>query len=350
MKIAVDVMGGDGGLEERLTGTLRASKMIDAEFVLLGDKEHIEQELLLRNVDLSNLEILHAPEMIEGGDSPVKAIRTKKNSSMVMGLEGIRKNGYDAFISAGNTGALLAGSLLKIGRIKGIDRPAICSVYPTTNGMAILIDAGANADCKPRNLLEFALMGKIYAKDVIGIDNPRVGLLNIGHEEGKGNFLVKEAYDLLKQKEQNFIGNVEARDISHGVADVIVCDGFTGNVVLKLTEGVAKFFSNELKNVFMSSFKTKLGALAIKNELLNLKDKMDYEEYGGAPLLGVKGFVVKAHGSSDARAFMNAILYAHKALSTNIVEKIENSINELGNIKMNQENINNEVSETSERI
>ncbi len=338
MKIAIDVMGGDGGLEERLNGVINASEQIDAQFVLLGDKEHIEQELLIRNLNLDNFEIVHAPETIDGGDSPVKAVKSKKNSSMVMGLEGVRKSGYDAFISAGNTGALMVGSLLKVGRIKGIDRPAICSVYPTTKGMAVLVDAGANSDCRPSNLLEFALMGKIYAKDVIGIESPRVGLLNIGHEEGKGNALVKETYNLLKEYEDNFIGNIEARDISHGIADVIVCDGFTGNVVLKLTEGVAKFFSAELKNIFMTSLKTKLGALAVKDEMLSMKNKMDYKEYGGAPLLGVRGLVVKAHGSSDARAFMNAILYAHKAIENNVVQNITDSVKSIKGIGIDQDN------------
>ncbi len=330
MKIAIDIMGGDGDLKRRIDGAIEASEKIDAQLVLIGDKDQIQQELMLKNTN-HDMQIIHSTESIDGDDSPVKAIKRKKNSSMVMGLVGLRHHEYDAFISAGNTGALLVGSLLKVGRIKGIDRPGICTVYPTTNGMAVLVDAGANADCKPRNLLEFAIMGNIYAHNVLGIDEPRVGLLNIGHEEGKGNTLVKEVYDLLLEYAHisdnfNFIGNIEAREIPNAAADVIVCDGFTGNVVLKLTEGMAKMFSTELRSVFTKSFKTKLGAIAVKDGLDDMKNKMDYREYGGAPLLGVKGLVVKAHGSSDAKAFMNAIIYAYKAVNSNVLADITQSM------------------------
>lgn len=326
MRIAVDVMGGDHSPKERICGAINALSKIQVDLTLVGDQEIIEKELVLHEFDKQRVDILHAPEIIGGEEQPVKAIKTKKDSSIVVGLEELRHKAHDCFISAGSTGALLAGSLLKVGRIKGIGRPAICSVYPTTKGMALVLDVGANADCRPTNLRDFALMGRIYAQGVLGIENPRVGLVNIGHEEGKGNSLVKEAFPLIKESEENFVGNIEARDISHGIADVIVCDGFTGNVILKLTEGVAKFFSSEMKSIFTKSLTTKMAGLAVKSGFDNMKKMMDYTEYGGAPLLGVRELVVKAHGSSNAKAFMNAICYGEKALLADVVKTIMNQV------------------------
>lgn len=322
MKIAIDAMGGDHAPLEPVKGAIDALQHIDAEMVLIGDEGQIRQELKKYKYDESRVTVVHTSEVITGEDKPVVAIKRKKDSSMVVGLLQLKDKEIDAFVSAGNTGALLAGGLLRVGRIKGIDRPALCSVYPTRTGMSILADAGANADCKPRNLLEFGIMGSLYAQNVLSIDNPRVGLANIGHEEGKGNALVIEAYDMLKESNVNFIGNVEARDIPDGATDVIVCDGFTGNVILKLSEGVAKSFSSMIKEIFMKSPLTKVAALLVKNGLGEMKKGMDYTEYGGAPLLGVKGLVVKAHGSSNAKAFMNAIRYAEKAAASGVVEKI----------------------------
>ncbi len=327
MKIAVDAMGGDHAPAEPVKGALDALEHIGCEVVLIGDETSIQNELKKYDYDTSRVTVVHTTEVITGEDKPVQAIKRKKDSSMVVGLLSLKDNTYDAFISAGNTGALLAGGLLRVGRIKGIDRPALCSVYPTRNGMSILADAGANADCKPRNLKEFGIMGSLYAQNVLGINNPRVGLANIGHEEGKGNALVIEAYDMLKESNLNFIGNVEARDIPEGATDVIVCDGFTGNIILKLSEGVAKSFSSMIKEIFMKSPLTKVAALLVKNGLGDMKKSMDYTEYGGAPLLGVKGLVVKAHGSSNAKAFMNAIRYAEKTAASGVVDKIAAEVN-----------------------
>ncbi len=322
MKIAIDAMGGDHAPMEPVKGAVDALKHIDAQIVLIGDEGKIRHELNKYEYDTTRIEIVHTTEVITGEDKPVTAIKKKKDSSMVVGLLKLKDEEYDALISAGNTGALLAGGLLRVGRIKGIDRPALCSVYPTRSGMAILADAGANSDCKPRNLLEFGIMGSLYAQNVLGIDSPRVGLANIGHEEGKGNALVIESYDLLKDANLNFIGNVEARDIPAGATDVIVCDGFTGNIILKLSEGVVKSFTSMIKEIFVKSPLTKIAALLVKNGLGEMKKSMDYTEYGGAPLLGVKGLVVKAHGSSNAKAFMNAIRYAEKTAASGVIDKI----------------------------
>lgn len=323
MKIAIDAMGGDHAPKEPVLGALQALAHIKSDIVLIGDEVKIKAVLEGQTYDASRVSIVHTTEVIENEDKPVKAIKTKKDSSMVVGFKMLKEKQIDAFLSAGNTGALLAGGLLKVGRIKGIDRPALCSVYPTSNGIAVLTDAGANADCKPRNLYEFAVMGSIYANKVLGINNPKVGLANIGVEEGKGNSLVQESYPLLKESALNFIGNAEVRDVPEGVADVVVCDGFTGNVILKVSEGVAKSFTTMLKEQIMSSKLMSVAALLIKPAFGALKKKMDYAEYGGAPFLGVDGILVKAHGSSNAKAFMNGIRYAQKCIDVDVVNVIK---------------------------
>lgn len=322
MRIGMDAMGGDHAPMETVKGAIMALDAIEGKIVLFGYEDQIKEELKKYQYDSSRIEIVPTSQVVENEDKPVIAIKRKKDASMVVGLEQVRKGEIDAFISAGNTGALLAGGLLRVGRIRGVDRPALTTVFPTFKGMFILADVGANAECKARNLLEFGIMGSIYAKDVLSIDNPKVGLVNIGTEGGKGTPMVNEAYQLLKESELNFIGNVEARDIPEKQADVLVCDGFTGNVILKLTEGVAKSFMGEIKGIFMSNLLSKLSALVMKKNLKSLKTKMDYTEYGGAPLLGVKAPIVKAHGSSNGKAFMNAIKYAEKYVSNNIIEKI----------------------------
>lgn len=323
MKIAIDAMGGDHAPKEPVLGALQALKHISSEIVLIGDETKIKAVLKDQTYDQSRISIVHTTEVIENEDKPVKAIKAKKDSSMVVGFKLLKEKQIDAFLSAGNTGALLAGGLLKVGRIKGIDRPALCSVYPTAKGISVLIDAGANSDCKPRNLYEFGVMGSIYANKVLGIENPRVGLANIGVEEGKGSSLVVEAYPLLKDSELNFIGNAEVRDVPDGVCDVIVCDGFTGNVILKVSEGVAKSFSGMLKAEIMKSKLMSVASLLLKPAFGALKKTMDYAEYGGAPFLGVDGLLVKAHGSSNAKAFMNAIKYAQKCIDEDIVMSIK---------------------------
>lgn len=329
MKIAIDAMGGDHAPEQPVIGALEALKHISSDIVLIGDESRINAVLKQHTYDPARITIVHTTEVIDNEDKPVKAIKAKKDSSMVVGFKLLKDKEIDAFLSAGNTGALLAGGLLKVGRIKGIDRPGLCSVYPTTNGISVLMDAGANADCKPRNLLEFGIMGSIYAESVLGISKPKVGLVNIGTEEGKGNTLMIESYPLLKDSTLNFIGNAEARDLPEGVCDVIVCDGFTGNVVLKVSEGVAKTFGGMIKSAIKASPLSMVGGILLKNGLGLIKKKMDYAEYGGAPFLGVDGLLVKAHGSSNSKAFMNGIRYAEKCIVQDVVGKIRISLSEL---------------------
>lgn len=322
MRIAIDAMGGDNAPVSTIKGSVDALKLIKSDIVLIGRENIIKTELEKVTNDFSRIEIINAEEIITNEDKPVEAIKRKKDSSLVVACEGLRKGEFDALVSAGNTGALLAGGLLKVGRIKGIDRPALAPVYPTSKGFSILIDAGANVDCKARNLMEFGIMGSVYIERVLGVKSPRVGVVNIGAEKGKGNKLVNEAYALLEESNLNFIGNVEARELPDGACDVIVCDGFVGNVILKLSEGVAKTMSGMLKDAFYKSTLTKLGALLVKGELKTFKKRMDYTEYGGAPLLGVKKPVIKAHGSSNAKAFMNAIKYAEVYSENDVITGI----------------------------
>ncbi len=323
LRIGIDAMGGDHAPKAVIEGALMALERIEGTIVLFGDEQLIQKELVSKRYASERIDIVHCSETIESDDQPVKAIKSKKDSSMVRGFEALKAESIDAFISAGNTGALLAGGALKIGRVKGIKRPALTSAYPTDKGVSVLVDAGANTECDPINLQQFAFMGHLYSKEVMGVASPITGLVNIGTEDEKGSTLYKDSFKLLKATEGiNFMGNLEARDIPTGMADVIVCDGFTGNVVLKLSEGVAKSFGKAIKETVMASWKTKIGGLLIKAGLDAFKQKMDYAEYGGAPLLGLKHPVVKAHGSSNAKAFMNAIRYAERYASHDIISKM----------------------------
>ena len=324
MRIGIDFFGGDHAPEAIIQGIKDVLSQIESTIVLYGDEGTIVRLLTENKINLEKIEIVHTTQIVDGDDKPVQAVKKKKDSSMMKGLVDLRKDKIDAFLSAGNSGALLAGGLLKVGRLQGIDRPALVTPYPTSKGISVLADAGANAECKSRNLKEFSLMGSIYASEIMGIENPKVGLVNIGDEKGKGTTLVKESYDAIEALEPiNFIGNLEARDIPFGKADVIVCDGFTGNVILKLSEGVAKSITDMVKNAFTKNILTKLSALFVKDGLSKMKKKLDYSEYGGAPLLGVKKLVVKAHGSSNAKAFKNAILFTEKALKSDVIGKIK---------------------------
>lgn len=330
MKIVLDAMGGDYGPIVTVLGGIEAVKDYGIDIILTGDADKIQDELRKYDYPKEHVEVIHCNEEITNEDKPVAAIRRKKNSSMVVGLNLVKDKKADAIISAGNTGALLAGGLFILGRIKGIDRPALAPVYPTIKGVSILIDGGANADCKPRNFLEFGIMGNIYASKVLNIKSPKVCIANIGIEEGKGNDITKEAYKLCKKGKFNFIGNIEARDIPSGYADVIISDGFTGNIILKLTEGIAGTIFNELKEEFTKNTLRKLGATFLKSGLKDFKKKFDYTEYGGAPFLGVEGNLIKAHGSSDAKAIKNAIRQAKSFVENNVVEDISKEISELG--------------------
>lgn len=332
MKIVIDAMGGDNAPQETVKGAVEAVKQFNVDMVLTGDIEEIAKELEKHSYPKEKIEIVNCSEVIKTDEKPVVAIRRKKDSSLVVAINMVKDGKADAIISAGNTGAILAGGLFILGRMKGINRPALAPVYPTAKGVSILIDGGSNPDCKPKNLLEFGVMGSLYANKLLNVDKPSVCLVNIGIEEGKGNELVKEAYEIFKKAPFNFQGNVEARDVSAGYADVIVCDGFTGNIILKLTEGVAGTIFKMLKKELMKSPIRKLGALLIKSGLKSFKKSFDYSEYGGAPFLGVKGVVIKAHGSSNAKAIKNAVRQAKILIETNIVEDIEKEIGLLSKI------------------
>lgn len=303
MKIVIDGMGGDNAPKSNVEGAVNAIKEYQVDLIITGDKDLLEKEFSNYEFDRNKLEIVHTTEIIENEDKPVKAIRSKKDSSIVVALNLVKEGKADAIISAGNTGALLAGGLFVVGRIKGIDRPCLCSAIPNVKrGMTLIADCGANADCKPKNLVEFAAMSNIYSRKVLGLENPKVALANVGLEEGKGNDLVKRSYEEIKKLDLNFIGNVEAREVINAYTDIIICDGFTGNILLKSAEGVALSVMSLIKETFMASTKSKIGALLIKDDLRKLKSFIDYSEYGGAPLLGLNGGVIKAHGSSDAKA------------------------------------------------
>ncbi|MGX9133629.1 phosphate acyltransferase PlsX [Rummeliibacillus sp. JY-2-4R] len=327
MKLAVDGMGGDNAPQAIIEGVYQALEAShDLEILLYGQQEKMQPFLK----DLSRITVIDCKETIEGTDEPVRAVRRKKDSSMVKMAEAVANGEADACISAGNTGALMAAGLFIVHRIDGIDRPALSSTLPTLDGSGFdMLDLGSNADAKPENLVQYAIMGSIYAKQVRGINNPTIGLLNIGTEDKKGNELTKHAFLLLKEAPINFIGNVEARELLNHAADVVVTDGFTGNMVLKTLEGTAGSLFKMLKEAFMSSTKSKIAALMMKNNLLELKNKMDYSEYGGAALFGLKAPVIKAHGSSNARAFASAIRQARKMVEHNVCPTIDTTISEI---------------------
>lgn len=327
MKIAIDGMGGDHAPKAIIDGVYEAlEKFPDVEVQLYGKEDVMAPYLKAHD----RLTVIHCEEVVEGNDDAARAVRKKKDSSMAKMLEAVHNGSADACLSAGNTGALMAGGLFKVGRIDGVARPALASTLPTLDGNGFLmLDLGANADAKPENLLQFAVMGDIYAKKVRGIAKPRIGLLNIGTEEKKGNELTKAAFDLLQQADLNFVGNVEARDLLNGVADVVVTDGFTGNMVLKTLEGTAGALFSMLKEAFMASTKTKIAAALVKNDLRSLKNKLDYTEYGGAGLFGLNAPVIKAHGSSNANAIYNAIRQARTMVAYEVSETIRSTISEM---------------------
>ena len=337
MIIILDGMGGDYAPASVVEGAVLASRLISHKINIVGDEEAIYRELSKHKYDPGQISVTHASEVITNDEAPVKAVRNKRDSSMVVGLNLLKERGGDVFISAGNTGALMAGGLFILGRIPGIDRPAIASVYPIMGkGASLLVDAGANSECKPNNLLEFAAMGGIYMEKVIGRKDPSVGLVNIGTEEGKGTTVIKAAYELLEKSDMNFIGNVEAREVPKGACDVIVCDGFVGNVILKLTEGLAWNILKLIKAKFTSGTAAKVGALLLSGKLNELRKEFDYSEYGGAPILGVKGPVVKMHGSSAANGVKNTIVKAIPFAEENVVNMIQNSVVEIEEILISE--------------
>ena len=327
MKIIVDAMGGDYAPKEQVLGAIKAAKELDVDIILCGREEDIKRELEAAGESSGRIEIHNCTEVVENEDDPIRGVRRKKDSSLVVGMKLLHEGKADAIVSSGNTGAVIAAAVFELGRIKGISRPAIAPMVPTIPGKPLLmLDSGANSICTPDNLLGFAIMGSHYMENILGIENPKVGLVNIGVEEKKGTPLTKETYQLLKTADINFAGNLEARQIPHGDVDVAVTDGFTGNVILKLMEGMGEFMKSALKGILMKNTITKLSALTMAGGLKEFKKKFDVKEHGGAPLLGVDGMVVKAHGNSDAKAFFAAIRQAKKAVETDLLIKIKTAV------------------------
>lgn len=324
MKLAVDAMGGDHAPKEIVLGVKQALREFnDIEVLLYGDEKQIKQYITPED----RLTVVHTDEMIEGTDEPVRAVKRKKNASMVLMAQAVKNGEADACISAGNTGALMTAGLFIVGRIDGIERPALAPTLPTLDGKGFLmLDLGANVDAKPEHLAQYAVMGSIYSEKVRGINNPRVGLLNIGTEDKKGNELTKKTFQLLNNLPINFVGNVESRDLLDGPADVVVTDGFTGNMVLKTIEGTALSVFSMLKKTFTSSTKNKLAAGLVKNDLKQLKNMLDYTEYGGAGLFGLKAPVIKAHGSSNEVALYNAMRQAREMVKHDVSNTIKDAI------------------------
>lgn len=337
MKIALDAMGGDNAPLETIKGAVAALEEVnELELVLVGKKEVIEAELSKYKYNKEKIEIVDAREIIEMTDEPVVAVKSKKDSSMNRTLELVKDGTVNASVSAGNTGALITASQLKLKRIKGVLRPAIATMFPNKKGHMLMLDVGATADCKPEFLNQYAMMGSKYMEILVGKKNSKVGLLNIGTEEGKGNEVTREAYNLLKEnKSINFVGNVESTEVMNGNIDVVVTDGFTGNMVLKTAEGIGKFILDVIKTEVSKSFIYKLGALLLMPALKVVKSKMDSSEYGGAIFLGLNGISIKAHGNSDAVAIKNAIKVAEKFAKLSFVEEMKKVI-DIDNIEVEE--------------
>ena len=328
MKIVVDAMGGDRAPAVVVEGAVQAARDFGLEIILVGQEGPVRSELAMHDVAGLSLTVHHASQVIEMHEHPAAAVRAKRDCSMVVGMELIREREGDAFFTAGNSGGALAAALFRLGRIRGIQRPAISTIFPsqTPQGYCFLLDIGANADCKPEYLVQFGIMGAVYAERVLGVPNPRVAIVSNGEEEGKGNQLVQETVPLLKATAINFVGNVEGRDIPLGLADVVVTDGFTGNVILKVSEGVAKFLLDLLKEEITSSQVSKVGALLAKPAFGEVRRRLDYREYGGAPLLGVDGAVIIGHGRSDATAIRSGIRMAAQVVENGVLEAIKQGL------------------------
>ncbi|MGC6177980.1 phosphate acyltransferase PlsX [Lacrimispora sp. 38-1] len=334
IKVAVDAMGGDYAPVQTVAGAVEAvNANKEIRVLLVGQEQMISEELAKHTFHKDQIQIVNATEVIETEEPPVNAIRKKKDSSIVVGMNLVKQMEADAFVSAGSSGAILVGGQVIVGRIKGVERPPLAPLIPTEKGVSLLIDCGANVDARPSHLVQFARMGSLYMEHVVGIKNPTVAIVNIGAEEEKGNALVKETFPLLKDcKDIHFTGSIEAREIPHGGADVIVCEAFVGNVILKLYEGVGATLINKVKSGMMSSFRSKIGALLVKPALKETLKSFDSSRYGGAPLLGLNGLVVKTHGNSKAAEIKNSILQCVTFKEQGINDKIRESL------KMKEEN------------
>ena len=334
IKVAVDAMGGDYAPIQTVAGAVEAvNANKEIQVLLVGQEQMISEELAKYSFQKDQILIVNATEVIETEEPPVNAIRKKKDSSIVVGMNLVKKKEADAFVSAGSSGAILVGGQVIVGRIKGVERPPLAPLIPTEKGVSLLIDCGANVDARPSHLVQFARMGSLYMEHVVGVKNPKVAIVNIGAEEEKGNALVKETFPLLKDcKEIQFTGSIEAREIPHGGADVIVCEAFVGNVILKLYEGVGATLINKVKSGMMGSLRSKIGALLVKPALKETLKSFDSSGYGGAPLLGLNGLVVKTHGNSKANEIKNSILQCVTFKEQGINDKIRESL------KMKEEN------------
>lgn len=327
-KIVLDAMGGDNAPKEIIKGAMDAvSARSDIKVILTGKEDVIKAELAGYTYNKEQIEVVNTTEVIETAEPPVMAIRRKKDSSIVVGLKMVKNQEADAFVSAGSSGAILAGGQLLVGRIKGVERPPLAPLIPTEKGFSLLIDCGANVDARPSHLVQFAKIGSVYMEHIMGVKNPKVAIVNIGAEEEKGNALVKETFPLLKEcGDVNFTGSIEAREIPHGQADVIVCEAFVGNVILKLYEGVGAVLVNKIKGGMMANLRSKIGALLVKPALKATLKDFDASEYGGAPLLGLNGLVVKTHGSSTAKEIKNTIFQCVTFKEQDINQKIKECI------------------------
>ncbi len=332
-RIAVDAMGGDFAPRNAITGAIQAfEEKKNFELLLVGKKSAIKDVIFKDKLNFDENNIIHADDVIEMADVPVNAIKLKPNSSIVVGANLVKDKKADAFVSAGNTGAMMAASTLIIGRIPGVGRPTIGQAMPNEAGVSMLFDVGASVDSKPRHLLEYAIMGTIFTKEIYGVENPTIGILSVGEEDTKGNELSLAASELIRKTNLNFIGNVEGRDILKGTANIVVCDGFVGNIVIKFGESVLDFLKFKFKTYANEGILNKLKMGLVKSSLKTVLKDFDYEEYGGVPLLGVNGISIIGHGSSTPRAIKNMVIRAHEMYEKKLIEKIENSIKNYSNI------------------
>jgi glycerol-3-phosphate acyltransferase PlsX len=322
MKVAVDAMGGDNAPAVEVEGAVAAAREFGIAITLVGDAERVGQELAKHNCNGLDITVKHASEVVGMHDSPSDAVRKKKDSSIRVAFDLVKNGEAVAVVSAGNSGATMAAGMFVLKRIKGIDRPAIAQIFPTLRGRTLVLDVGGNVDCKPLHLVQFAIMGEVYARFVMGVENPRIGLLSNGEEESKGNDLTRETSSLLKNTHLDYFGYVEGRDIFNGMIDVVVCDGFVGNVVLKVSEGLAEAVGKMLKEEIKQSILSKIGYLLSRKAFVNFKKKIDYSEYGGAPLLGIDGVGMICHGGSNPKAIKNAIRFAHEYAQKGVTQRM----------------------------
>ena len=327
VRVALDAMGGDRGPEVTVEGAVAAARELGSTVILVGNEAVLREHLARHDVRGLAMTVRHAPEAVEMGENPMSALRKKKHSSIRIGLEMVKKGEAEAFVSAGNTGAVMATALVVLGPLPGVERPAIAVVVPTVTHQAVLLDVGANVDCKPRHLLQFAIMGNVYARDILGQTRPRVGVLSIGEEESKGNELSREAFKGMEEEPSlNFIGNVEGRDVFSGIADVVVCDGFIGNVALKISEGLVETIFSLLREETKKDLRGRVGSFLLVPSFQRFKRRIDSSEYGGAPLLGVNGVCMISHGRSTGKAIRNAIRAAEGCVNIQLIAHIREGV------------------------